>query len=327
MLFTRTPLRISLGGGGTDLPSYYRLGHSHFLSAAIDKYIFVGVNRSFSNDYFLKYSEIERVSTRAEVRHKIIREVLEELRILPGIEIVSLADIPGGTGLGSSGTFTVGLIHALSAFNRTTKSAADIADLACEIEIERLGEPVGKQDQYIAAFGGLTSFEISASGEVVVESIQLPTDTLRDFENNLLLFFTGFSRSANSILADQNDRSKDLDPVMKQNLDETLRQGYEIKELLQAGRLRDLASCFNEHWVRKKERSPGMSNSEIDDLYLFGIQNGAIGGKLVGAGAGGFLLFYTEDPQRLRDAMRKRSAQEVYFKFDFDGSTVLTRVD
>ena len=206
MLISRTPLRISLGGGGTDLPSYYHDGGGFVLSAAIDKYVFVGVNSTFSADYLLKYSISERVDRRADVQHPILREALELLDVGPGIEVVSMADIPAGTGLGSSGSFTVGLLRSLFALQRQHISTSDLAQLACHIEIDRLGESVGKQDQHIAAYGGLTCFDFLEDGSVAATPLALSPHTLSDLESNLLLFFTGYSRSASGVLQDQNNR-------------------------------------------------------------------------------------------------------------------------
>lgn len=325
MIITKTPLRISLGGGGTDLPSYYRHSGGFVLSAAINKYVYLSVNKTFTQDYLIKYSELERVEAIADVKHPIVRTALDLLGIQPGIEIVSVADIPAGTGLGSSGSFTVGLLNALSVLEHLHLSTHDLAELACRIEIDFLHEPVGKQDQYIAAYGGISCLDIDTSGVVTVTRLKLPESGLRDLESNLLLFFTGYSRSAGSILRDQSDRSEQGDIEMRRNLDETMQLGIRIKEELSAGNIEVFGELLNEHWERKRTRSRGMSNSEIDDLYQLGINNGAIGGKLVGAGAGGFLLFYAKNPQQLRDCFRKHGIREVPFTFDHDGSTLLTR--
>lgn len=325
MIISRTPLRISIGGGGTDLPSYYQHDGGFVLSAAIDKYVYIGVNRTFTDDYFLKYSSLERVADRNEIQHPIFREVFRKLQIEPAIEVVSMADIPAGTGLGSSGSFTVGLIRALFAHHRQYISAADLAEMACDIEIVQLQEPVGKQDQYIASFGGVQCLHFHPDGKVDVSALELPLTTLHDLEQHLVLFFTGYSRSASGILKDQTEKSVAGDADMRRNLDETKFLGLRIKEVLEGGSAEDFGLLMNEHWQRKRNRSVGMSNQTIDELYELGMNNGAVGGKLVGAGAGGFLMFYATDVGKLRAAFRERGLEEVVFRFDHDGSTILSR--
>ena len=325
MIISRTPLRISIGGGGTDLPSYYSIAGGHVISVAIDKYIYIAINDTFTNDYFLKYSQLERAETRDQIKHPIIREALTMLEIDPAIEIISMADIPAGTGLGSSGAFTVGLLKALYAHRREHVPAQHLAEQACHIEIDRLGEPVGKQDQFIAAYGGLTSFDIGTDGSVSAECLKLPAGCLTDLEHNLLLFFTGYSRAAGSILQDQATKSSDGDPEMRRNLDETLDLGYRVRAVLEAGEPDAYGDLLNEHWQRKRRRSPGMSNAFIDELYEYGLAHGASGGKLVGAGAGGFLLFYAHDAAPVRRAFRERGLQEVVFRFDHDGAVLAAR--
>ncbi len=325
MIITRTPLRISLGGGGTDLPSYYRQHSGIVVSAAIDKYVFIGINRTFTDDYFIKYSALERSKSVGEIEHPIVREALSMHQVGPGLEIVSMADIPAGTGLGSSGTFTVGLLRALYAFKREHVSAHTLAEEACAIEIERLGRPSGKQDQYIAAFGGLTCLEFCADERVRVSPLLIPQPALHDLEENLLLFFTGYSRDADQMLTDQHSRSERGDAEMLENLHATARIGGQVKEALESGDVRRFAELMNEHWETKRRRTPGMSSDALDRWHETALANGAVGGKLVGAGAGGFLLFYAEQPARLRKAMTSEGLSEVRFQFDFDGSSVITR--
>ena len=325
MLITRTPLRISLGGGGTDLPSYYRRFGSTVVSAAITKYVYIGINRTFTDDYFLKYSELERVRDVAEIHHPIIREALTLHPIGPSIELVSLADIPGGTGLGSSGTFAVGLLRALHAFKREHVIAHVLAEEACHIEIDRLSRSVGKQDQYIAAFGGLNCFEFGRDGEVRVSPLHISNQTLHDLEERLLLFFTGYSRRADSMLEDQKIRSDQGDSAMLENLHEVARIGRCVGDALEADDTRGFAALMHEHWKTKRVRSEGMSGDHIDRWYDIALANGALGGKLVGAGAGGFLMFYASDPPALREAMRREGLTELRFSFDHDGSTVIVR--
>jgi D-glycero-alpha-D-manno-heptose-7-phosphate kinase len=325
MLITRTPLRISIGGGGTDLPSFYRRREGFVISAAINKYMFIGLNRTFTDDYLLKYSQLERRRSIDEIEHAIVREAFRAHAVEPGVEMVSMADIPSGTGLGSSGAFTVGLLRALYAFKREHVTAGALAEEAAHIEIEVLGEPVGKQDQYIAAFGGLTCFEFHADDRVSVSPLAIAQDTLHELEERLLLFFTGYSRSAASILADQHTRSQRDDGAMLDNLEATKELGRRIREALEGGDVEGFGELMHEHWERKRGRSDGMSNDDIDRWYRVGIDAGAVGGKLVGAGTGGFLMFYAQDPRALREAMAGEGLQETRFSFDLDGATVIIR--
>jgi D-glycero-alpha-D-manno-heptose-7-phosphate kinase len=324
MIITRSPLRITLGGGGTDLPSYYRQYGGFLISAAIDKYVYVTVMRPFTPGIFLKYSRLENVQSVDQVQHPIIREALRMMNFAqPQIEITTLADIPAGTGLGSSGSFTTALLKALFAFERNFLHPRELAEQACNIEINRLGEPVGKQDQYISAFGGLTCFEFLPNDRVEAYPLKVSMDTLFDLEDHLLLFFTGFSRSAGSILKDQDQRSRELDQEMLNNLHQVKELGYRSRQSLELGNPKDFGSLLHEHWLQKRSRSAGMSNPMIDEWYDLGRKNGALGGKLVGAGGGGFLLFYAEDRMRLRQVMHQAGLEEVRFKFDFEGTKVL----
>jgi D-glycero-alpha-D-manno-heptose-7-phosphate kinase len=325
MLITRTPLRISIGGGGTDLPSYYRQHGGFVISAAINKYIYVSINRTFTPDYFLKYSGLERVAAVDEIKHPIIREALRLHDIGPAVEIVSMADIPAGTGLGSSGSFGVGLSRCLYAFGRQPVSAQTVAEEACHIEIDRLGRPVGKQDQFIASFGGLTSFFFQKDDSVRVEKLNVSDDTLHDLEEHLLMFFTGYSRDADEVLVEQKQRSEEGDRSMIDNLHFVKELGFSIKTALEAGDTRAFAEQMHRHWLHKTQRSAKMSNDRINRWYEVGRQNGALGGKLVGAGGGGFLLFYAQDRISLRRAMAKEGLTEVRFTFDHDGSSVVAR--
>jgi D-glycero-alpha-D-manno-heptose-7-phosphate kinase len=324
MIIARSPLRISLGGGGTDLPSYFQEHGGFLVAAAIDKYVYATVNRPFSEGIYLKYSELERVKKVEEVAHPIIKEALLELNLKsPQVEITTLADIPAGTGLGSSGSFTTALLKALHAHYRRDIQAAELAELACKIEIERLNEPIGKQDQYISAFGGLTTFEFMPNGSVLTERLPISTATLHELEDNLLLFFTGISRSASSILSDQNTKSVKKDSLMLENLHFTKELGYKSRDALMVGDTQKFAQLMHEHWVYKRQRSGGISNNFINDTYELAIRNGAEGGKLVGAGGGGFLMFYASDKKKLRNAMSKLNLEEVRFKIDFEGTKVI----
>jgi D-glycero-alpha-D-manno-heptose-7-phosphate kinase len=325
VLITRTPLRITLGGGGTDLPSYYERRPGFVISAAIDKYVYIGVNRTFTNDYFLKYSALERVSEPANIEHPIIRAVLSAHDIGPALEIVSLADIPAGTGLGSSGAFTVGLLRAVYAWKREHVTAGDLAEEACRVEIDLLGRPVGKQDQYIAAFGGITCFEFLADGRVRVSPLSIPTSTMHELEERLLMFFTGSSRTADELLGEQRRRTEQGDEAMIAGLQRVEELGLRIRDALEAGDTAAFGALMHKHWLEKRERSQGMSSTDIDRWYEAGLANGALGGKLTGAGGGGFLLFLAEDPTALRAAMAAEGLAEVRFGFDHDGSTIVVR--
>ncbi|HTM31341.1 MAG TPA: hypothetical protein VL263_08545 [Vicinamibacterales bacterium] len=324
MIITRSPLRITFGGGGTDLPSYYREHGGFLVAAAIDKYVYVTVMRPFTQGIFLKYSQLEHVERIEDVHHRIIREALHELGFrTPQIEITTLADIPAGTGLGSSGSFTTALLKALYAHRRRLLHPDELAELACDIEINRLGEPVGKQDQYIAAYGGLTCFTFNPDGSVEAVPLRMPMDGLFNLEDNLLLFFTGFSRSAGDILADQKRRSEGHDAAMIENLHAVKELGLRSRDALARGDVPAFGALMDEQWQQKKRRSGGMSNPHIDEWYELARRNGALGGKLVGAGGGGFLLFYSEDHRRLRAVMSKAGLEEVRFRFDFEGTKVL----
>src|ERR1700722_18284516 len=323
MIMTRSPLRLSLGGGGTDLPSYYREHGGFLIAAAIDKYVYITIHQTFITDLIIKYSSMERVSSIEDVKHPILREALKLVGIQEtNLEITSMADIPTGTGLGSSGSFTTAVLKALHTLRKNIIQPDELAAQACEIEINRLGEPIGKQDQYIAAFGGITCFRFLPNDEVEVTPLKLSSHTLHDLEDNLVLFFTGFTRSASSILKDQDSRSCQKDPEMLDNLHFTKRVGLESKEALELGDLRRFAELMHLHWERKRCRSKGMSNAAIDRWYELARSNGALGGKLVGAGGGGFLLLYTEEKTRLRKALLDAGLTEVRWRFDFQGTTV-----
>jgi D-glycero-alpha-D-manno-heptose-7-phosphate kinase len=324
MLITRSPLRISLGGGGTDLPSYYQDHGGYLISAAIDKYVWVTMNKPFVPGVFLKYSKIEKVDTVDEIEHPIVREAFRMMGITHlQHEITTLADIPAGTGLGSSGSFTTALLRAMYTFERRLLLPSDLARLACELEIDRLNQPVGKQDQYIAAYGGITAFEFAKNGEVHAEPIAMSQTTLHELEDHLLLFFTGFSRSASAILKDQDTRTKQADATMIAGMHYVKELGFRSKQALESNHPAVFGEIMHEHWENKRKRSSGMSNPKIDEWYEQGRKAGAIGGKLVGAGGGGFLMFYAPEPMKVRAAMVDAGLEEVRFRFDFDGARVV----
>ena len=326
MIITRSPLRISLGGGGTDLPSYYREHTGFLVAAAIDKYVYLTLHRTFISELIVKYSKLERVASVDQLEHPIIREAMKFVGVgAPNLELTSMADIPGGTGLGSSGSFTTALLKALHTYKKNIIHPADLAEQACDIEINKLGEPIGKQDQYIAAVGGITAFTFHPDGRVEYRPCKISEETHFNLEDNLLLFFTGYSRSASAILKDQNDRSKNNDQAMLDNLHFTKELGYKSLDCLETGNLEEFARLMDVHWQRKKARSAGMSNPVINDWYDHAMTNGALGGKLIGAGGGGFLMFYAGDKKKLRHAMREKGLTEVRFRFDFEGSKVITQ--
>jgi len=321
MIITRSPLRITLGGGGTDLPSYYSEFGGFLVAAAIDKYVYITLHKTFKPGFILKYSQLEHAMEPGEIKHPIIREALK----LAGfekdfLEITSMADIPAGTGLGSSGSFTTALLKGLHSYKRNLIHPMELAEEACNIEINKLGEPIGKQDQYIASYGGITCFTFNKDGSVSAEPLKVSKETLFDLEDNLLLFFTGYSRSASSILKEQDDKSKNRSRDMIDNLHFVKDLGYKSKKALEAGDLNEFGRLMNTHWEYKKKRSGSMSNTKINDWYKLAVLNGAVGGKLIGAGGGGFLMFYAHDKKKLRHVMMQEGLEEVRFRFDFEGT-------
>ena len=325
MIITRSPLRISLGGGGTDLPSYYETHGGFLIAAAINKYVYITIHETFVEDLIIKYSKLERVQSLEEIQHPMVREAFRLLGMKTrGLESTSMADIPAGTGLGSSGSFTTALLKALHTHQKNIIHPADLASQACDLELNKLKEPIGKQDQYIAAYGGITCFNFLPDGKVEAWPLNLSEETRYNLEDNLLLFFTGYSRSASSILKEQDDKSKSRDKSMVENLHFVKDLGLKSKQALESGNLHEFARLMDVHWQRKKERSGGMSNPQINTWYDVALANGALGGKLIGAGGGGFLMFYAEDKARLRHATREQGLKEVRFQFDFEGTKLMT---
>jgi len=326
MIIVRSPLRISLGGGGTDLPSYYQDHTGFLIAAAIDKYVYITLHQTFVQELIIKYSKLERVESIDQIEHPIVREALKHVGItMPHLEITSMADIPAGTGLGSSGSFTTGLLKALHTFKKNLIHPRELAEEACHIELDLLKEPIGKQDQYIAAYGGMTCFQFLPNGEVEAWPLKIDQETLYNLEDNLLLFFTGYSRSASQILLEQDKKSKEKDQDMTANLHFIKELGLKSKDALEKGDLHEFANLMNVHWQHKKQRSKNMSNNHIDEWYELAIKNGALGGKMIGAGGGGFLMFYAEDKVKLRHAMRSAGLHEVRFRFDFLGTQVVAQ--
>ena len=324
MIIARSPLRISLGGGGTDLPSYYEKHGGFLIAGAIDRYVYITLHETFVSDLIVKYSELERVTDASQLKHPIIREAMALVGASGhSMELTSMADIPAGTGLGSSGSFTTALLKALHAYKKNLVHPNELAEQACEIELVKLKEPIGKQDQYIAAYGGLTCFNFLPDGKVEAWPLKVSDETRDNLEDNLLLFFTGYSRSASAILKEQDTKSKSDDKSMMDNLHFVKELGLQSKTALETGDLDEFARLMDVHWQRKKQRSGGMSNPQINDWYDLAMANGALGGKLIGAGGGGFLMFYANDKASLRHTMRNAGLKEVRFRFDFEGTKLV----
>ncbi len=326
MILTRAPLRIPLGGGGTDLPSYYSQHGGFVLSAAINKYVYISVNRPQVDDLIrVKYSKSETVSDLNEVQHELVREAMRLTGVERGVEIVSMADVPAGTGMGSSGSFLVALLRALHAFNREHIPPSQLAEEACRVEIDIVGSPVGKQDQYVAAFGGIASFEIAPSGEVRVTPARLSNHLLDELRNSLLLFYTGLQRQSTDILEDQKRDTVGAKDDVVRSLHVVKGLGMEIRVALEAGDLSRAGELMDVHWQQKKLRSEKISSPMIDRWYEAARDSGALGGKLIGAGGGGFLLFLCPNShkRRVRQLMAAEGLREMPFDFDFEGAKVL----
>ena len=326
MIITRSPLRISIGGGGTDLPSYYRAHGGFLIAMGITKHVYVSLQRTFDPGILLKYSNIERIARVADIKHPIIREAMMLMEVdEPNFEITSIADVPAGTGLGSSGSFTTALLKALAIYTRRHLDPAEIAELACAIEIDRLREPIGKQDQYIAAFGGITALTFNPDNTVEARSVPISDATFDDIDENMLMFFTERTRSASKILEEQNTKTIDRNDDIVANLHRVKEIGRRSYEAFLRGRLGEWGEMMREHWEIKKQRSSSMSSPEIDEWYDLALKNGAVGGKLVGAGGGGFLLFYADNARQLRRALTGAGLRELRFHMDVEGTKVLNR--
>ena len=325
MIVARSPLRLSLGGGGTDLPSYYERRGGFILAAGIDKYVYVCANRPAGDDLIrLKYSRSEEVATVDELVHDLARPAFHALGIESNIEVSSMADVPAGTGMGSSSTYLVTLLTALHALQRRQVSTQDLAELSCHLEIDVAGHAAGKQDHYIAAFGGLTVLEIKPDGTVDVQPLAISSTTREELRNGLVLFFTGVTRVADSILREQAEETKRDNEAVIDSLDEVKELGYRIKAALELDELDRFGELLHEHWRQKKRRSGAISNPRVDEWYELGRRAGALGGKLVGAGGGGYLLFYCPagTRHRLRETMTGAGLREMPFDFDQYGTKV-----
>ena len=320
VIFSRAPLRISLGGGGTDLPSYYQEHGGFLVAGAIDKYVYMLMHTVFQRRYKMKYSETEDVDSIAAIKHPILRETLRQHWGGSPLEIASVADVPAGTGMGSSGTFTVALLKGLAHARRTSITQGALAEAASVIEIDILNEPCGKQDPYVAAHGGICAYSFNPDGSVLVEPLQLDTRTLRALRDQMLLFYTGEARDASVVLSDQVQRTRSGDSEMLENLHRTKEMGVLSRELLLSGQLIAYAELMHEHWLNKRARSPGMATDRIDDLYKLARRSGVVGGKVVGAGGGGFLLVFARNPADTRQAMAAAGATELLFDFEFVGA-------
>lgn len=326
MILSRAPLRISLGGGGTDLPSYYETHGGFVLSAALDKYVYIHLNRPAADDLIrVKYSRYEEVSEPSQVEHDLVRPALIELGVTRNIEITSMADVPAGTGLGSSASYLVALLTGLHELKRQRIPTQALAEQACRIEMDLAGHPVGKQDHYVAAFGGITCLEIERDGRVTVTPLNISADVSEVLRSNVLLFFTGMIRGANAILAEQKRDTMSGKSAVLDSLHRTKDLGYQVKAALESGRPDDFGAIMHEHWERKKRRSGLITTPEVDRWYEIARASGALGGKLVGAGGGGFLMLYCPGPAKVavREVLGSEGLREMPFAFDFEGAKVM----
>lgn len=324
MIVSRAPLRLSLGGGGTDLPFFSNRYGGNLTSVAIDKYIYIIIERRpFYDDFLIRYSKTELVDRVDKISHTRIKAALKYLDITEPLEIISVADVPAGTGLGSSSTFLVALLKGLHTYKGDEVSSFRLAEEAAEIEMDLLKEPIGKQDQYLASFGGLINLDISKTGKVIVSPIDISSKSLKELEENLLLFNTGIKHSAAEIISEQKKNLEEDEEKMSQ-MKVIQELGHDIKKALEEGDVKKFGRWMNVHWETKKKFSKNMSNDKIDKLYEIGLKNGALGGKIVGAGGGGFLMFYCDgDKERLRSAMKAENLRELKFKFDHEGCRII----
>ncbi len=327
MIISRSPVRITLGGGGTDLPSYYTRYGGALIAAAIDKYTLVTAHSRFDDNIKLNYSETELVKNVDDIKHNIFRESLKLLKIKKGIELTSLSDMPSSSGLGTSGSFTIALLNVLHNYKKDFVSQKKLAEEACHIEMDVLGEPIGKQDQYISAFGGITYFEFDKKGNVTVDPIKISEEALDELHSNILLFYTGIQRSASKILKEQDDKSKKDESRTISALHEIKKIGLETKKAFENDDVDKLGYYLDDHWNIKKNLSENVSNSFIDECYKHAKKHGALGGKIMGAGGGGFFMFYhngnvSEKTSFIKE-MNKKSLKKMRYNFDFEGSKII----
>jgi D-glycero-alpha-D-manno-heptose-7-phosphate kinase len=327
MIVSRAPLRFSLGGGGSDLPAYYERFGGYVVSAAIDRYVYVAANQRFYDDIRLAYSQTEIVPDVASIRHPIFREALKLLGIERGIELVSVADVPSNTGLGSSSSFTVALLNALHAYRHDFVSSQTLAEEACEIEMQRLGEPVGKQDQYIAAYGSVTAITIATDGSVSVEAVPVRDEVLDDLANSLVIFYSGVERQANVVLEEQAGNLRRAEPAVA-DMHRIKELGHEVYRLLVKGDIDRYGEILHEHWQRKRSMASGMTDPSLDEIYEDARSAGALGGKLMGAGGGGFFMFYVRPGERRKvwDALTRRGLKPLRFHFERAGARIVTNL-
>ena len=324
MIIVKSPLRISICGGGTDLPSYSNLKGGFCISAAINKYIYIIINKSFRKGLSLKYSKYEYKRQIHNIQHPILREVLKEFKlkfklIFSNIEIISVSDIPHGTGLGSSGSFTVALIYAISKYFKVNLSIKEVAEMACKIEIENLRNSVGKQDQYISAFGGIKKIIIKKNKITTISKVKISKKNLLKFKNSILIYFTGKSRASNLVLKKQDQDTKRRKKIMIKNLDNVKKIAFDFEKNLKKGNIRNIGDIMHKHWIIKKQRDNKISNQKINNIYNYALKNGAIGGKLIGAGGGGFLMLLTNRKIKLENKLKKFNLKKLYFDFEYKG--------
>ncbi len=325
MIVTRTPTRIPLGGGGTDIRSYASRYGGFLISAAINKYVYITVNSRFEDSIRVSYSKTEIADSVDDIEHPIVREALRLLGVEGGLEIVSIADVPANTGLGSSGSFTVGLLNALHAFKRESVPAEILAEEASTILMDILGEPIGVHDQYLAALGGMTCLAIDQDGTVLASPLATCDGIVEELETSLVLFYTGVKRSASEVLADESQAISRSQDGVTAALHTVKEIGWQVKEALETADLRRFGGLLDQHWQSKKRLSKRVSSDRIDSLYEMAKASGALGGKIMGAGGGGFFMFYCEnhDKARLREAMAVQGLKEMRFAIDYEGSKVL----
>jgi len=328
MIITRTPFRITLGGGGTDLPAYYSKYGGFICAAGINKYMFINLNRPIVDDLVrVKYTKSEMVSHRDELKHDIAREALRITGIENAIEIISMADVPAGTGIGSSSCYAVGLLNALHTMKREYIPLQELAEEACHLEIELLKKHIGKQDQYMAAFGGLTILEIGKDGKVTIRKVNASDETVDNLNQYMLLFYTNTSRSADEILSEQSKGAKEEKKDILDSLHYIKEIGYEILEAIESGNTAKVGLLFDRHWQYKKRISSKISTPRFDEIYRVAKENGALGGKILGAGGGGFFIFYVEkNLAKFREIMKTIGLREMRYRFDFDGTKVLVNL-
>lgn len=328
MIVSRAPLRFSLGGGGTDLPSYSEAFGGFVVSAAINHYVYVTASQRFDDDIRLAYSQTELVRDVEAIRHPIFREALRMTRIARGIELTSVAELPSNSGLGSSSSFTVALLNALHTYKRELVCSRQLAEEACELEIERLGEPIGKQDQYLAAFGNVTALTIATDGSVTVEPVPVEDVVLDELQNNLLIAYTGRERPARSVLQDQGERVRAGNSASIAGMHRIRELGLEVHRLLLRGEIDSYGELLHEHWTRKRTLAQAMTDTHLDDIYAAARAAGALGGKLMGAGGGGFFMFYVrpDAKRRVWEALARLGLKMLRFRFDLEGAKIVANL-